>query len=69
MTADQIRKEYQWDTMEPVHAPLLQIEVMGEIAAQLAELNEKLTKLVEPAVGITVSLAATNDTIPVSIRG
>ena len=42
MTAEQIQKEYQWDFLEPSHAALVQIQVLGEIAAQLAEANQHL---------------------------
>jgi hypothetical protein len=40
MTPTEIRREYQWDRLEPDHAPLMQVQVLGEIAAQLAELNQ-----------------------------
>lgn len=38
-----------------------------ETAAQLAELNETLRKLVDPAVGCSVTLCASNDNIPVRL--
>jgi hypothetical protein len=40
MKADEIRREFAWDSLEPEYSPLMQVQVLGEIAAQLAELNE-----------------------------
>lgn len=68
MTAEYIRNEYHWANLEPSHAQLMQVQALGEIAAQLAELNATLKAIADPAVGISATLCASNDTIPVMIR-
>lgn len=40
MTADEIRKEFKWDSLEPDHAALLHVQAVSEVAAQIAEFNE-----------------------------
>lgn len=50
MTAEEIRSRYKWDYLEPAHANLVQVEVLSEIAAQLAEANglKRMEMGVEP---------------------
>lgn len=40
MNADEIRNEYRWDVIDPEYAALMQIQVVAELAAQVATLNE-----------------------------
>lgn len=43
MKASEIRSRYMWDCLEPKHAHLIHVQAAGEIAAQLAEMNERGT--------------------------
>jgi hypothetical protein len=71
MTAEDIRERYgetvASGTQQEWYAMYTMI-LLGEIAAQMAELNDKIAILLDPSKGITVSLAATNDEIPVRLR-
>ena len=67
MRPEEIRQTYQWDYIEPQHAALIQIQVIAEVAAQLAELSQHLAQIADPVKGISATLCASNDDIPVRI--
>lgn len=73
MTAEEIRTGYSERCVNWKGFPLYTGShgavpaVLIEIAAQLAEMNEHLSKLVDPAKGISTTLCASNDKIPVMI--
>lgn len=65
MTEQEIRDQWKPSETEQEWMPMIQCQILQEMAAQLAKLNEKLESMsYENGGGINAFLCASNDVIP-----